>query len=126
MLISDCFNSVKPTFIMYLNSIVCTNLISNTIKYSSKEDNSEILISSSLNDHTIAYSIKDNGAGLDLKYLHKLFGVFQRLHSEAEFEGNGVGLAIVQRIVLKHGARHGLKVKQGKGRRSVSHYRYRR
>jgi PAS domain S-box-containing protein len=98
-----------------LMKIVWTNLISNAIKYSSKEDNCEISISSSLKDYTIAYSIKDNGVGFDMKYKHKLFGVFQRLHSEAEFEGNGVGLAIVQRIILKHGGKVWAEGEEGKG-----------
>ena len=98
-----------------LMKIVWTNLISNAIKYSSKEDISEISISSSLKDHTIAYSIKDNGVGFDMAYKQKLFGVFQRLHSESEFEGNGVGLAIVQRIILRHGGKVWAEGEVGKG-----------
>jgi PAS domain S-box-containing protein len=88
-----------------LLKIVWNNLISNAIKYSSKEKISEIEIKSQIKYERIAYSIKDNGVGFDMDYKHKLFGVFQRLHSEAEFEGNGVGLAIVQRIILKHGGK---------------------
>jgi PAS domain S-box-containing protein len=88
-----------------LIKIVWTNLISNAIKYSSKEPSSEIVISSRQEDDTVTYSVKDNGVGFDMLYVHKLFGVFQRLHSESEFEGNGVGLAIVQRIILKHGGK---------------------
>ncbi|MBE0676120.1 MAG: PAS domain S-box protein, partial [Bacteroidales bacterium] len=85
--------------------IVWTNLISNAIKYSSNKPFSEIIISSRREDHTITYSVKDNGVGFDMLYKHKLFGVFQRLHSEKDFEGNGVGLAIVQRIINKHGGK---------------------
>jgi PAS domain S-box-containing protein len=95
--------------------IVWNNLISNAIKYSSKEKISEIEIKSQLKSDRIAYSIKDNGVGFDMNYKHKLFGVFQRLHSEAEFEGNGVGLAIVQRIISKHGGKVWAEGEVGKG-----------
>jgi PAS domain S-box-containing protein len=94
---------------------VWTNLISNAIKYSSKMDISEITIGSEADGKMITYFIKDNGVGFDMQYAHKLFGVFQRLHSEAEFEGNGVGLAIVQRIILKHAGKVWAKSEVGKG-----------
>jgi PAS domain S-box-containing protein len=94
---------------------VWTNLISNAIKYTSKNDLSEINIGSKVDGKMITYFIKDNGVGFDMQYAHKLFGVFQRFHSEAEFEGNGVGLAIIQRIILKHGGKVWAEGEVGKG-----------
>jgi light-regulated signal transduction histidine kinase (bacteriophytochrome) len=94
---------------------VWTNLISNAIKYSSKNKVSEISIGSTSSGGMITYYIKDNGVGFDMQYVHKLFGVFQRLHSDTEFEGNGVGLAIIQRIVLKHGGLVWANSDAGKG-----------
>jgi signal transduction histidine kinase len=81
---------------------VMFNLISNAVKYSSKHDKPLVEISSEEKDNEIIYSIKDNGAGFEMKYASKLFGVFQRLHTPEEFEGSGVGLAIVHRLVTKH------------------------
>jgi len=88
-----------------LLSQVFVNLISNAIKYSGKKENPQVEIGSIEKDDEYIYYVKDNGAGFDMQYAHKLFGVFQRLHSNEEFEGTGVGLAIVQRIVVKHGGR---------------------
>ena len=85
--------------------IMITNLLSNALKYSSKVEKPIIEISSRIEGNEVIYSISDNGVGFDMKYIHKLFGVFQRLHSNAEFEGTGVGLAIVERIVSKHGGK---------------------
>lgn len=82
---------------------VVTNLINNAFKYSSRNEEIRIRISHRESDQKLIYSISDNGVGFDMKYHDKLFGVFQRLHSENDFSGTGVGLAIVKRIVNKHG-----------------------
>jgi PAS domain S-box-containing protein len=84
---------------------VLLNLISNAIKYSSKKESPVVEISSEKKEGEIIYSIRDNGVGFNMKYADKLFGVFQRLHRAEEFEGTGVGLAIVQRIIAKHNGR---------------------
>jgi PAS domain S-box-containing protein len=81
------------------------NLISNAIKYSQNKNNTHIEIGSFTMENEVCYFVKDNGAGFDMKYVHKLFDVFQRLHRINEFEGTGVGLAIVKRIVTRHGGR---------------------
>ena len=84
---------------------VWTNVISNAIKYSSKLHDPVIEIGSYQDEDEIVYYVKDNGAGFDMKYVDKLFGVFQRLHDDKDFEGNGVGLALAERIVTRHGGR---------------------
>jgi signal transduction histidine kinase len=81
---------------------VLINLLSNAIKYSSKETRPEIEIGSKDEETRTIYYVKDNGVGFDMAYAGKLFGVFQRLHSQEEFEGTGVGLALVKRIIDKH------------------------
>jgi len=82
--------------------LVFQNLLLNAFKYSSKKEQPVIDIGVMETDKGTTYFIKDNGAGFDMTYYHKLFGVFQRFHRQEEFEGTGVGLAIVQRIVLRH------------------------
>lgn len=82
---------------------VWINLLSNAIKFSSRKEKAQIQITCHPEDMKQIYCIQDNGVGFDQKYVNKLFGVFQRLHKETDFEGIGVGLAIVQRIVLRHG-----------------------
>ena len=91
------------------------NLISNAIKYSSKKEDALIEISSTTDGHDVVYRVKDNGDGFDMRYVHKLFGVFQRLHSSEEFEGNGAGLAIVNRIIAKHDGKVWAEAEPGKG-----------
>ena len=94
---------------------VLLNLISNAFKYSSKEQTPQVAISSELKNNQVFYTIKDNGVGFDMKYYNKLFGVFQRLHREEDFKGTGVGLAIVQRIVNKHGGSVSARSGPGEG-----------
>jgi PAS domain S-box-containing protein len=84
---------------------VLINFISNALKYSSRKEHPVVIIKSVLDREEIVYSVRDNGTGFNMEYSHKLFNVFQRLHSAAEFEGTGVGLAIVKRIVEKHGGK---------------------
>lgn len=97
---------LEPAFVDFaLMKHVMHNLLSNAIKYSSKNPKPMVRISSSKDKGQVIYSITDNGVGFDMEYADKLFGVFQRLHTIDEFEGTGVGLAIVQRIVLRHGGK---------------------
>ncbi len=94
---------------------VWINLISNAVKFTSKHEGVMISITSKTQNGSIAYCIKDNGAGFDMKYADKLFEVFQRLHNVKEFEGTGVGLAIVKRVVQRHGGEVWATGEPGKG-----------
>jgi signal transduction histidine kinase len=84
---------------------VWCNLIGNALKYSARREQPRIEISGRVEALNAIYRVQDNGAGFDMNYADKLFGVFQRLHGQDEFAGTGVGLAIVHRIVVRHGGR---------------------
>jgi two-component system sensor histidine kinase/response regulator len=99
-------NTLFPAYADHaLLTQVWTNLISNAVKYSAKKENPVVEIGCQKNENQTVYYVKDNGAGFNMEYTYKLFGVFQRLHNTEEFEGTGVGLAIVQRIVARHGGK---------------------
>ncbi len=100
-----------------LLSIALTNLLSNAWKYCSKKDRTMIIFKKIEMDSRDVFVIEDNGAGFDMRYADKLFGVFQRLHGGGEFAGTGIGLAIVQRIILRHGGKIWAEAEVEKGSR---------
>jgi len=81
------------------------NLLENAWKYTCKKDTANIELGQNREGDAIVFYLRDNGAGFDMRYAARLFGPFQRMHKESEFEGTGIGLATVQRIIHRHGGR---------------------
>jgi light-regulated signal transduction histidine kinase (bacteriophytochrome) len=94
---------------------VVSNLLSNAIKFTSRRQNPRIVVTGYQESRENVYCFSDNGAGFDMEYASKLFGIFQRLHAMDEYPGTGVGLAIVQRVIHKHGGRVWAKGEVNKG-----------
>jgi light-regulated signal transduction histidine kinase (bacteriophytochrome) len=95
--------------------IVLTNLLSNAIKYTRPREVATIEVGCTVGDSWDTVYVRDNGVGFNMKYADRLFGVFQRLHRADQFEGSGVGLATVQRIIHKHGGEIWVDTEPDKG-----------
>ena len=83
--------------------VLIENLLQNAWKYSSKKEKARIEFGEAANEKNQIFYVKDNGAGFDMTYSDKLFGAFQRLHGTDEYPGTGIGLALVKRIICRHG-----------------------
>jgi len=99
----------------FLIKHVWQNLLENALKYSSKSEKKKIEIGSKKEKDEISFFVQDFGVGFNPKYINKLFGVFQRLHRQDEFEGTGVGLAIVKRVISRHGGKVWAEGEEGEG-----------
>jgi light-regulated signal transduction histidine kinase (bacteriophytochrome) len=86
-----------------LMRVVVENLLGNAWKFTSRQETARIVVGAAQTDHGRAFFVRDDGAGFDMRYAKNLFGAFQRLHTPDQFEGTGIGLATVQRIVIRHG-----------------------
>jgi light-regulated signal transduction histidine kinase (bacteriophytochrome) len=95
--------------------IVLQNLLGNAWKFTAARANASIAFGRTTSGDEVAFFVQDNGAGFDMQYANKLFGVFQRLHSDSTYPGNGVGLATVNRIIMRHGGRIWADAKPGQG-----------
>ncbi|MEP6750303.1 MAG: PAS domain S-box protein [Bacteroidota bacterium] len=111
--------TIEPLPVVWADQVtienVWENLISNAVKYTMQRESAIITIGYVEEDSKYIFHITDNGDGFDMQYAHKLFGVFQRLHSEKQFPGTGVGLALVHRIITKHGGSIWVKAVPGAG-----------
>jgi chemotaxis family two-component system sensor kinase Cph1 len=103
--------TADPTFL----HLAVMNLLSNAVKFSGKRDPAVIRVWSEQSDTETVFHVADNGAGFNMDYVHKLFGVFQRLHRMEDFQGTGIGLANVRRIVERHGGRAWAASNPGQG-----------
>ena len=103
--------------------LVLANLLSNAVKFTRIRAQAEIEIGCAAGkDNQVEVFVSDNGAGFEMQYVNKLFGVFQRLHRAEEFEGTGIGLATVQRIIHRHGGRSGQRGPWIKARLFISRF----
>ncbi len=100
---------------LQLTTIVLVNLLGNAWKYTAKRPEAQISFGSENQGNEVVFYVRDNGAGFDMAYVGRLFTPFQRLHQDSEFEGNGIGLATIQRIVLRHGGRIWVKAAVNEG-----------
>ena len=91
------------------------NLLSNALKFTRQREKARVEVGSKRRHGEVIYYVRDNGVGIDMLYADKLFGVFERLHGAGEYEGTGMGLAIVRRIVQRHGGRVWVDAEEGEG-----------